>query len=204
MEMSTRRLRTRILRLGLAVVLGGNVLLLGDVLLPGRIVPWAIAQGSGAPGEAAEGEETPGPPRSFETVYRDLVTRLEGREKELDGRARDLVDRERRIEVLLADLETAHAALAAAQEQDDGDREGFQHLLRAYENMEPENAARALEKLHEKDSTAVTDTLLGLGPRKSGAILDAIAASRPELAAEVSFEIIRRGGRVEPASDPGA
>jgi hypothetical protein len=38
----------------------------------------------------------------------------------------------------------------------------------------------------------VTDTLLGIGPRQSGAILDALASSRPELAASISFEIIKR------------
>lgn len=68
----------------------------------------------------------------------------------------------------------------------------FTKLTRAYENMEPDAAARALVALAKKDREAVVDLMLGWKPRTSGAVLDAMTQREPEFAAEISYEIWKR------------
>jgi hypothetical protein len=70
--------------------------------------------------------------------------------------------------------------------------DAFRRLLRAYENMEPESAARALAELAQRDRRAVVELVLGSKPRTSGAILDALTRTHPGLAADLSYEIWRR------------
>jgi len=76
--------------------------------------------------------------------------------------------------------------------------DAFRRLLRAYENMEPESAARALAELATRDRRAVVELILGSKARTSGAILDALTRTHPGLAADLSYEIWRRG------QEPGA
>jgi hypothetical protein len=70
--------------------------------------------------------------------------------------------------------------------------DAFLRLLRAYENMEPESAAKALAELATRDRRAVVELVLGSKPRTSGAILDALTQTHPGLAADLSYEIWRR------------
>ena len=74
----------------------------------------------------------------------------------------------------------------------------FLRLQRAYENMEPDTAARALARLAERDRDAVVELLLGWKPRTSGAILDAITLIDAGLAADLSYEIWRLSGKTAP------
>jgi flagellar motility protein MotE (MotC chaperone) len=70
--------------------------------------------------------------------------------------------------------------------------EAFTRLLRAYENMEPESAAKALAGLAVRDKEAVVQLLLGWKPRTSGAILDALTQINASLAADLSYEVWKR------------
>ena len=71
---------------------------------------------------------------------------------------------------------------------------------RAYENMEPESAALALAELAYLDQEAVVQLLISWQPRTSGAILDALTQADPMLAASLSYEIWRQGGKKEAAA----
>jgi len=58
--------------------------------------------------------------------------------------------------------------------------------------MEPENAARALLQVYEKDRDVAVDLILALSPRKAAAILDAVTVSKPSVAADLSLEVSQR------------
>jgi flagellar motility protein MotE (MotC chaperone) len=72
--------------------------------------------------------------------------------------------------------------------------EAFLRLLHAYENMEPESAAKAIAQLAVKDKEAVVQMMLGWKPRTSGQILDALTQFDPSLAADLSYEVWKRSG----------
>ena len=69
------------------------------------------------------------------------------------------------------------------------DAPNFERLLKAYEGMDPENAAAALAELYTRDRKVVIDVLLGLEARQAAATLDALAATHPQQAAALSLEI---------------
>jgi flagellar motility protein MotE (MotC chaperone) len=73
--------------------------------------------------------------------------------------------------------------------------DAFTRLQRAYESMEPEAAAKALSELASRDREAVVALILGLKPRTSGAILDAVTQIDPALAADLSYAIWKRSGK---------
>jgi len=75
--------------------------------------------------------------------------------------------------------------------------DAFTRLQRAYETMEPESAAKALNELATRDREAVVALVLGLKPRTSGAILDAVTQINPALAADLSYTIWKRSGKPE-------
>jgi flagellar motility protein MotE (MotC chaperone) len=96
-----------------------------------------------------------------------------------------------------AGAESQSAAVTSAPATDDPVPRAsvaFLSLQRAYENMEPESAARALAELAARDKEAVVQLLLGWKPRTSGAILDALTQANPALAADLSYEIWKLDG----------
>jgi hypothetical protein len=96
-------------------------------------------------------------------------------------------------------VEEPEAGPLAARKAD-----AFRRLLRTYENMEPESAAKALAALAERDLEVVVELLMGFKPRSSGAILDALTQKNAALAADLSYEIWRRSGEEPPgAADSG-
>jgi hypothetical protein len=74
----------------------------------------------------------------------------------------------------------------------------FTRLLRAYENMEPESAAKAIGELAARDREAVVELVMGWKPRTCGAILDALTQTNPALAADLSYTIWKRSGSLRP------
>lgn len=146
--------------------------------------------------------------KALEALGRELTSRAE----ELDRRETELAEARRGAEVLaLAGLdrgepedapEPAPASPAGADgpAAEDGAATtsaggaAFQRLQKAYENMEPATAATALQRLAARDRDAVVQLLLGWQPRVSGAILDALTQSDPELAADLSYEIWKISG----------
>jgi len=85
------------------------------------------------------------------------------------------------------------------QERDESPAdEAFKRLSRAYENMEPDSAALALNELAEIDMQAVVQLLVGWPPRTSGGILDSLTQINPGLAAKLSYEIWKRSGKPMP------
>jgi flagellar motility protein MotE (MotC chaperone) len=132
--------------------------------------------------------------------------------EELALRAEQLQQREAELEELLRseevlaragvleneETETAPAAEApeeVAEPAESDNSFAFEKLQKAYENMEAESAALALAELAFIDQEAVVELLLGWKPRTSGAILDALTQTDPALAASLSYEIWKRGGK---------
>jgi flagellar motility protein MotE (MotC chaperone) len=121
---------------------------------------------------------------------------------ELALRAEELSRREVEIDELMragdvlarAGINPAASDDAKPEPVDPRRAQAFASLGRAYENMEPDSAARALTELAARDKQAVVQLLLGWQPRTSGAILDALAQSGPELAADLSYEIWQLSG----------
>ncbi len=193
----------RILMAVLAVAVLANVVLVLDALTFGALVPPAGAQ-SLPPVDTAtsEGSEQPlhpadaGPQTEKET-YRRLVDELVTQRDRLEQRARELLERERQLSVLRDELKTERDQIEAARQELVKEKEdylslgrpNFDRLLKAYEGMDPENAAAALAELYGKDRKVVIDVLLGLKARQAAQTLDALAAIKPKIAADISFQI---------------
>jgi len=179
---------TKVLVATAAAVLTVNALVVVDALTFGLLVPRAEAKGvigertrPSAPAtvraEAGSGEA------EAEAAYRALVAELQQQKQVLDRRADELAERERRLQALEQSLDAK--AVAAP-------RAGFDRLLKAYEGMDPENAAAALAEVYRKDRQVVVEVLLGMKPRQAAAVLDSIAAAAPSIAAELSLEVWKR------------
>jgi hypothetical protein len=139
--------------------------------------------------------------REAELAYRALVTELTEQKQVLDAKAKELAERERQVGVLRQELQAqkdqaadAGPAPAAAGAKGPATEPGesFKKLVKAYAGMEAENAARALQELYVKDRDTALDVILGLPARKAAAIMDALAASKPSLAADLSSEMSHR------------
>lgn len=169
-----------------AVVLTVNALGVVDALTFGVLVPRAEAKGAVGervrPPAPAAGHTEAGSSEA-EAAYRALVAELQQQKQVLDRRADELAERERQLQA----LERSATAKAAA-----APRAGFDRLLRAYEGMDPENAAAALAEVYRKDRQVVVEVLLGMKPRQAAAVLDSIAAAAPPIAAELSLEVWKR------------
>lgn len=184
-----------------ALVLGAAgvayaLMLAGDGMFA-SLIPRARAQSdvsrrADAPTIAPESGGSP--VEEIRATYESLVRELQEQRAKLDARERAQNERERQLGILqrrideeFARLETARAAGPRGR---GGERDaGFTKLVRAYEAMDPDNAAQAIAALHAKDATAALELLLALPARRTGAILDALAASDARLAALVSREM---------------
>lgn len=193
----------------LAIAVLANVALVVDALTLGWIVPQVQAQApagdlSGGTPQLREKGETPPVSDSAcveaETTYRNLVGELTDQRRQLDKETQDLSERERQVGVLTLELEKKKAELDALQKKLTAEDKrlslaaapSFEKLLKAYEGMDPANAASSLHELYSKDRQTVMDLLLGMKPRQSAAALDALAASYPREAADLSYEIWKR------------
>lgn len=169
-----------------AAVLTVNALVVVDALTFGVLVPRAEAKGvvgeRTRPPAPATGRVEAGSSEA-EAAYRALVADLQQQKQVLDRRADELAERERRLQALEQSLD-AKAVTAP--------RAGFDRLLKAYEGMDPENAAAALAEVYRKDRHVVVEVLLGMKPRQAAAVLDSIAAAAPPIAAELSLEVWKR------------
>jgi flagellar motility protein MotE (MotC chaperone) len=193
-----------------ALVVGmlANGLLLIDALSWGWIVPVTEAQATRDPSAApAEPERPKHPaeqgPELARATYRRLIDELSAQKNRLEGRASELSERERQLQVSQQELRAQRAELEALREKIRQERQAaegqtapsFQRLLKAYEGMEPENAAAALSQLYQRDREVVVDVLLGLRSRQAALVLDAVAAGHPQIAAELSLEIWQQDPR---------
>lgn len=193
----------------LAIAVLANLALVVDALTLGWIVPQVQAQAAagdlagGAPQLRERGEAPPvndSACAEAEATYRNLVGELTDQRRQLDKETQDLSERERQVGVLTAELEQKKSELDALQKKLTADDKrlslaaapSFDKLLKAYEGMDPANAASSLHELYSKDRQTVMDLLLGMKPRQSAAALDALAASYPREAADLSYEIWKR------------
>jgi flagellar motility protein MotE (MotC chaperone) len=183
----------------LLAAIAANALLIVDALTVNLLVPPVEAQ------EMAEQPVAPLDPADAgyveaQQTYLELIDELERHEQQLEQRQAEVAERERQLEVVRTEFEAEKARLDKLAQQVEAERRevaaqgspSFDRLLKAYEMMEPENAAGALAELYARDQSVVVDLLLGLKPRQAGATLDALAADRPAIAAELSHEIWRR------------
>jgi flagellar motility protein MotE (MotC chaperone) len=202
----------RLVQTALAVGAFVNVLLLIDALSVNWLVPHALAEEvaapdtnpASAPPAVHEQRETPDADtpacEQAELTYRNLVGELTEQRKRLDQETQSLSERERQLSVLTAELEKRDGELDALAKQLEVEKQrletaaapSFEKLLKAYEGMDPINAASSLHELVGKDRQTVIDLLLGLKPRQSAAVLDALAAEHPREAADLSYEIWKK------------
>ncbi len=185
--------------------IAANAVLLVDSLTTGVLVPRVEARepaatpaASAPPAAAAKPQPAAAtvpaaPADTIEQTYLDLVAQLTAHNETLTRKEQELAERERQFAVLrqelLAEKANAPAAGAAAKSA------AFDKLLKAYEGMDPANAAAAMAELYNKDRGVTVDVLLGLKARQSGAILDALAETSPTIAAELSLEVWKRDPR---------
>lgn len=159
-----------------------------------------------AAGQATTADETAdaAPVLDVETL-RALGDELQARLAALDAREATLEELLRAETVLArAGLLEEPAEVDPAEERAQADAEAraasaaqraaaFTSLSKAYANMEPDSAARALSQLAIRDKHAVIELLLGWQPRTSGAILDALTQVDAALAADLSYAIWSMG-----------
>jgi flagellar motility protein MotE (MotC chaperone) len=123
----------------------------------------------------------------------ERAAQLERRENELEEllRGSEVLRRAGLVEEPAADPAPAPEPVTAGvgEAESPVTRAAFLSLQRAYENMEPDSAARAIAELAARDKEAVVELLLGWKPRTSGAILDALTQADPVLAADLSYEV---------------
>ncbi|MDQ7006554.1 MAG: hypothetical protein Q9Q40_04940 [Acidobacteriota bacterium] len=196
--------------LGLAVAANGALIL--DALTFGFFVPRVLAQdalaNAGDQDSTANDMQGVHPaetgPRQAEEVYRDLVEALTRQKEALERKARELTERERQLAVVRAELLAEREALdkqkaELARQREELENAGapnFGRLLKAYEGMDPENAASALAELYARDRNVVVDLLLGLKSRQAALTLDALASTHPKIAAELSLQIWQKDPKV--------
>jgi hypothetical protein len=185
----------RIVLVGLlAAALTANAVLIADQLVGGgRLLPRVPAEEAGSPKESpptpsmAEAQA-----REAEATFRELIAEAAEQKRALERRAAELAERERQVVVLRRELagvapartnERPREGLAAARPAD-GD---FGRVARAFGGMSPENAARALLELYSRDRRVAVDLALGLPPARAAAVLDAVAQTRPSVAADIAL-----------------
>ncbi len=191
--------------------------LAADGIIAGVFVVAALpswASGAAVPGHPDKATVAAEQPAADAASYTAAALRLLGeqlaaRTAEIDRRQEELDELSRGGEILsraglapdtqppvaqpteLAPVEATNAVAASPVKTNSA----FQSLQRAYENMEPESAARALTELAARDKEAVIQLLGGWKPRTTGAILDALTQANPGLAADLSYEIWKRDGK---------
>jgi flagellar motility protein MotE (MotC chaperone) len=188
-----------------AAALVVNALVVVDALTRGMLVPRAEAKGSvaerarpAAPAASVTPAAAEAGASEAEAAYRALIIELQQQKQALDRRAGELADRERRLREQNqspedgAEVRPGGRGGAAGGATASAPHTAFDRLLKAYEGMDPENAAAALAKLYAKERQVVVEVLLGMKPRQAAAVLDAIAATAPSVAAELSLEIWKR------------
>ena len=188
-----------------AAALVVNALVVVDALTRGMLVPRAEAKGSvaerarpAAPAASVTPAAAEAGASEAEAAYRALIIELQQQKQALDRRAGELADRERRLRGQDqspeggAEVRPGGRGGAAGGATASAPHTAFARLLKAYEGMDPENAAAALAKLYAKERQVVIEVLLGMKPRQAAAVLDAIAATAPSVAAELSLEIWKR------------
>jgi flagellar motility protein MotE (MotC chaperone) len=161
-----------------------------DTKAPGPGVP--PKEGADAP--AADAGEANRSPKA-ETVDLELVKHLTDRREELDGRARELDQREalmvaaeKRLDQKLAELEGVRNEIQGLLKQiDDKQKAQLESLVRIYETMKPKDAARIFEALEmpvllevvERMKEAKTALILGaMDPIKAKDLTTALAERR--------------------------
>ncbi len=202
--MRTNRMLPFLLGLALAV----NVVVMVDALTASGLIPRAEAQeGDPAPATASGASDLPaedGPPTvAPEEIFDKLVEQVRVRDRALDDREAALIEQERQLEVIRQQLEAEAARLvdqraaleAEKKELESSGSPSFESLVKAYGQMDPDNAAGALEELYGQRQDVVIDVVLALKPRQAGAVLDALASRNPKVAASLSKQIWERSPR---------
>ena len=185
------------------------VLLLGGLSTPGGAADTTATKP--APAQAPATEPKPATAESHPLLAEELAKRaaeLERKQAELDEaiRGAEVLRRAGLAPELPPEETTAQETRApkpakASKKNAKGAKpevDPFTKLGRAYENMEPDSAAKAVAELALRDQQAVVQMLMGWKPRTAGAVLDALTRIQPSLAADLSYEIWRQGGNAAP------
>jgi hypothetical protein len=148
-----------------------------------------------APGEAAEAQA-----KEAEKAYRELIQELTDQKAALDKKAKEIAERERQLGVLRQELAAQQATAAPAAGAGGGaakagqgpQSDSFKKTVKAFAGMDAENAAKALAELYTRDRDTALDLMLALPARKAAAVMDALAAQKPAMAADLSSEMSHR------------
>lgn len=202
--------RPSALLLVIAAAIAANGLLLFEDGVVAGLLPRASAfendetqaqpvAGSAKPASTA----TEAPLAEMRATYESLLADLEARQRALVERNRELDERERQLGVLQRRVAEGMTHLGAARAQlkqasVNAPVDGFTKLVRAFDAMDPDNAAAALVALHARDSEAALELLLALPARRAGVVLDALAANDAKLAAVLSHAMMSESPPASP------
>lgn len=114
---------------------------------------------------------------------RALLDAIERREKELDSREEELLAREARLDSIKKDIEAEINELnelkgrleRLSEEIDTVRDERIKRLVKIYESMSPEEAARRMEKLKEETAVMI---LASMRPKNAGKILGLVSVAK--------------------------
>jgi len=133
--------------------------------------------------------------RAVESMLEALRLReedLSKKEQEIDAARKSLEELRERLKQQMASIKEMKAAVeellkrAEAQKQ-----ERIDSLVSLYGTMNSQNAALALLELFKKDSSLVARIFQSLNKKRAAIILDAITATSPSIAAEITLRVGR-------------
>ena len=143
--------------------------------------PQQLAQAGGAPPSSSSETEAVAQTKGEAEVLQNLGERraeLEAREKDLGLREQLLVAAERQLDSRLADLKQLEQKLDAMMTKRNEQEEAqVASLVKSYESMKPEDAARIFNRL---ERNILVDVSSRMKPAKIGAILAAMEPARAQ------------------------
>lgn len=176
------------LLLGLVVILGASAPAKTTPRLPGT-------QTQVAGKEVAPGPQAPGPLLTLKAEDIPLLKSLQERQEQLHERDKQLADREQQLAHREADIRLVQQQIEERltklamlrkemndllQEKASFEEKRFEHLVKVYEVMKPEEASALFERLNEDTAARL---LYQMKEKKAGQILASIS---PQVAAKLS------------------
>lgn len=117
---------------------------------------------------------------------------LARKEQELIAARRSLEELQQRLKAMMAKMQEQQDKIKALLKKAEAQKQArIDNLVSVYGTMNAKSAATALIELFKHDRLLVSTLIRSLDRRRAAAILDAITASSPEVAAEIT----RRVGR---------
>ena len=125
---------------------------------------------------------------------------LKEREAKIAAREIQLDEKEKQLKKLKEEIDKETERLVEIQKKLDKmitqisgeSEERISNLVKIYENMKADNAAKVLVELYKRDRETVIMVVKGMQPRKSGKILDSMTTLDEKAAANISYELSKK------------